>query len=311
MLTPEVLPVSGSPMQEPQTRARYAHKTKNSFLYSPFMPNNYSSDIETIISHRYDNGADYWTTPDNRLLKGSPFSAYNCALMLLELGVKPANPMLKEVAKLFFNTWKEDGRFKLYPDGSIYPCQTAYAAYLLCSMGYVSDARIQKTLQHLLNTQYTDGGWRCNKFPFGRGPETEHSNPMPTLTALNAFRFGDYLNKEPLLDKAVDFLLEHWTIRTPIGPCHYGMGTLFMQVEYPFGNYNLFQYVYVLSFYNRAKKDKRFQEAFKALQSKLVSGKIIVERVVPKLAKLSFCKKGEPSLLATKRYLEIVDRMEK
>jgi hypothetical protein len=50
------------------------------------------------------------------------------------------------------------------------------------------------------------------------------------------------INKEPLLDRAVDFLLEHWTIRKPIGPCHYGIGTLFMQVEYPFRNYNLFIY---------------------------------------------------------------------
>ncbi|MCL2282996.1 MAG: hypothetical protein FWC26_06735 [Fibromonadales bacterium] len=28
MLTPEVLPVSGSPMQEPQTKARYANDIK-------------------------------------------------------------------------------------------------------------------------------------------------------------------------------------------------------------------------------------------------------------------------------------------
>ncbi len=27
------------------------------------------SDIEIILSHRYDNGADYWTTPDKRLIK--------------------------------------------------------------------------------------------------------------------------------------------------------------------------------------------------------------------------------------------------
>jgi len=43
----------------------------------------YAPDLETILSHRHDNGADYWTTPDNRLLKGSPFSAYNCAAILL------------------------------------------------------------------------------------------------------------------------------------------------------------------------------------------------------------------------------------
>jgi hypothetical protein len=270
----------------------------------------YRSDVEAILSHRYDNGADYWTTPDKRLIKGSPFSMLDSILYLLELGMEPTEPLLKECANIIFSAWREDdGSFKVYPQGSIYPCHTTNAVNVLCHMGYAFDARLQKTFQHLLNTQYTDGGWRCNKFSFGRGSETEYSNPFPTLTVLNAFRFRDDLNKEPALDRAVDFLLEHWTIRKPIGSCHYGMGTLFMQVEYPFRNYNLFIYVYVLSFYNRAKEDKRFLEALKALESKLVDGQIVVERVVPKLAKFSFCKKGEPSVLATIRYHEILKNL--
>lgn len=271
--------------------------------------NQYLSDAQAILSHRYDLGADFWTTPDKRLLKGSPFSAYNSAQLLLELGMEKTDPVLMAVADLFFSTWREDGRFKLYPTGGILPCHTAPAAYLLCRMGFAEDERIQKTLKHLLEIQYHDGGLRCNKFSFGRGPETEYSNPWPTLTALNAFRYTDYLNNEPALDKAVDFLLEHWVIRKPIGPCHYGMGTRFMQTEYPLGNYNLFLYVYVLSFYNRAKNDERFLAAFEALKSKLVDGMIVVERVVPKLAKLSFCKKGQPSALATKRYNEIANNL--
>lgn len=266
----------------------------------------YSSDVEAILSHRYDNGADYWTTPDKRLIKGTPFSTLESTLLLLELGMDKADPLLKESSELIFSTWREDGRFKLYPQGGIYPCHTANALNVLCHMGYVSDIRLQKTFRHLLDTQYIDGGWRCNKFSFGRGPETEYSNPLPTLTALDAFRFSDYLNKEPVLDKAVDFLLAHWTIRQPIGPCHYGIGTLFMQPEYPFGNYNLFVYVYVLSFYKRAKEDSRFREALKTLESKMIDGQIVVERVNPKLAGFSFCKKGEPSILGTMRYHEIL-----
>jgi len=272
--------------------------------------NRYESDIEEILSHRFDNGADLWTTPDKRLIKGAPFSTLESVMYLLELGMEPTESILEESAELIFSTWQEDGRFKLYPQGSIYPCHTIHAADTLCHMRFVSDARLQKTLQHLLHIQYADGGWRCNKFSFGRGPETEHSNPFPTLTALDAFRFSDYLNKEPALDKAVDFLLDHWTIRKPIGPCHYGMGTLFMQVEYPFRNYNLFVYVYVLSFYNQAKKDKRFLEALQLLESKVVDGKIVVERVVPKLARLSLCKKGQTSELATIRYHEILKNLE-
>lgn len=270
----------------------------------------YLKDVDTILSHRYDNGADYWSTPDKHLIKGAPFSTLECVHYLLELGIEPTNSMLKECADLIFSVWRKDGRFKLSPQGSIYPCHTARVASVLCHMGYASDPRMQITLKHLLDTQYPDGGWRCNKFSFGHGPETEYSNPHPTLLALDAFRFSDNLNKEPALDKAVDFLLEHWTIKEPIGPCHYGIGTLFMQVEYPFRNYNLFVYVYVLSFYDRAKNDPRFLEALKALEGKLFNNQIIVERVVPKLSKLSFCKKGEPSIPATKRYHEILSNLE-
>ena len=269
----------------------------------------YSSDVEVFLSHQYDQGADLWTTPDNRLIKGAPFSTLESALYLLELGVASTEPVLQKTAELIFDAWQEDGRFKLYPQGAVYPCHTANAASVLCHMGYAADGRLQKTFRHLLAIQHTDGGWRCNKFSFSRGPETEYSNPHPTLMALDAFRFSDGLNKEPALDKAVDFLLEHWTVRNPIGPGHYGIGTLFMQVEYPFRNYNLFLYVYVLSFYNRAKSDRRFLEAFKALEAKTVAGRIVVERVVPKLAGLAFCKKGQPSPLATARYHEILKNL--
>ena len=103
----------------------------------------YSLDVEGVLSHRYDNGADYWTTPDKRLLKGSPFSTLESAMYLLELGVKPSDPLMVEIAALIFNTWKEDGRFKLNPQGSIYPCQTANAANSLCHMGFANDMPVQ------------------------------------------------------------------------------------------------------------------------------------------------------------------------
>lgn len=270
----------------------------------------YAPDVEAILSHRQDNGADLWTTPDKRLIKGAPFSTLESAWYLLGLGMEPDEPVLKEAAELIFSTWQADGRFKVYPQGAIYPCHTIHTAGTLCHMGYAADDRLQKTFRHLLDTQYTDGGWRCNKFSFGRGAETEYSNPLPTLIALDAFRFSGYLNQEPALDRAVDFLLEHWTIRKPIGPCHYGIGSLFMQVEYPFRDYNLFLYVYVLSFYNRAKTDKRFLEALKMLESKMADGQIVVERVVPKLAGLAFCKKGKASAPATRRYHEILQNLQ-
>lgn len=266
----------------------------------------YEKDVDIILSHRHDNGADYWTTPDKRLIKGAPFSTLESVQLLLELGMEPSDPILQACTALLFDTWREDGRFQLSAKGAIYPCHTTHAAHVLCQLGYVQDERTQKTLHHLLESRYTDGGWRCNKFSFGRGPDTEYSNPMPTLMGLDAFRYTDWLNKDDTLDDAVEFLLEHWVIRRPLGPCQYGIGSRFMQVAYPFRDYNLFLYVYVLSFYNKAKEDKRFLEALGALEAQLVDGQVVVERVVPKLGVLSFCAKGKPSELATKRYHEIL-----
>jgi hypothetical protein len=270
------------------------------------MQTQYPSDIQAILSKRYDNGADYWTTPDRRLIKRSPFTTLDCAYMLSELGMDRSGPILRDTAGLVLGAWREDGRFKLSPQGAIYPCHTINAARALCHLGYASDPKLQKTFEHLMGIQHSDGGWRCNKFSFGRGPETEFSNPGPTLAALDAFRFTALLNKNDSLDRAVEFLLSHWTTRKPLGPCHYGIGTLFMQVAYPFSSYNLFFYLYVLSFYDRAKKDERFLEAFRVLESKLVDGMVVVERPNPKLASFSFCKKGAPSELGTERYHEIV-----
>ena len=42
----------------------------------------YASDVELILSHRYDNGADLWTTPDKRLIKGAPFSTLESVMYL-------------------------------------------------------------------------------------------------------------------------------------------------------------------------------------------------------------------------------------
>ena len=268
--------------------------------------NPYTSDIKEIISHRYDNGGDLWATSDMKLLKGAPFTTLESISYLLELGVSPDEPILQAATELLFSTLQDDGRFKICPKGGIYPCQTARVLNVLCNLGLASDSRLQKSFQHFFDTQQADGGWKCNKYSFGHGEETEYSTPNTTLIVLDAFRHTHFLNTELQLDKAVDFLLQHWVIRKPISPCHYGIGSLFMQVSYPFRDYNLFYYLYVLSFYNRAKNDPRFLEALEVLKGKTVDGQIVVERVVPKLAKLSFCHKGKTSVLATERYNEIL-----
>lgn len=263
---------------------------------------NFSDDIAYILARSGDNGAAFWATPDGNLIKGGPFSTLEAAYTLTELGLSAEHPALAIAVALIWQAQRADGRFALVPKSSIFPCQTIHAAKMLCALGFAQDGRLTPTLTHLLETQYPDGGWRCNKFFFGHGPETEASNPGPTLTALDVFRQTPYCNADERLDRTVEFLLSHWTTRAPLGPCHYGIGTLFHQVSFPFLSYNLLYYVYVLSFYNAAKRDPRFLDALSVLQSKLKDGQVVVERPHAKLAQLSFCKKGEPSELATEKY---------
>ena len=34
----------------------------------------WQADIDTILGHRPDNGADHWATPDGRIYVGNPYS---------------------------------------------------------------------------------------------------------------------------------------------------------------------------------------------------------------------------------------------
>jgi hypothetical protein len=271
----------------------------------------YKDDIAIIMSKIHQNGGDFWATKDNGIGKGSPFSTRDVAIILHELGYKKKDAIIQDIAKLIFNTWHDDGRFKIYPTGAIYPCHTIGAARVLCYLGYSKDERLKKTFEHLIEIQQDDGGWKCNKFSFGRGPETNHSNPGPTLEALDAFRHTELVNPDSRLDKAADFLLWHWEIKKPVGPCMYGIGTLFMKTEFPFFRYNLFYFCYVLSFYKKARNDKRFKEALKALQTKLKDEKIIIENPNRQLSNMNFCRKGQSSELATIRYNELINNLEK
>lgn len=266
-------------------------------------------DVAVILSRRHDNGADYWATPDRRLIKGGPFSTLGAARLLVELGEDPSGPVLAATSELIWSAWREDGRFRLVPGGGIYPCQTAHAACTLAHLGHTDDHRLERTFEHLLSIQHTDCGWRCNKFFYGHGPETEFSNPGPTLIALDAFRFTGLANNNDTLDRAVEFLLSHWTSRAPLGPCHYGIGSLFLQVSYPLADYNLFSWVQVLSHYDRARSDPRFQEAVDCLEAKLVDGQVVPERVSRVMNELGFTKRGVPSTLATQRYRELRERL--
>lgn len=267
-----------------------------------------ATDLELLLATRHGNGDDHWATPEGHLGVERPVSTLTALLVLGELRVPRTHEAVRGAAERVLGAVTPQGAVRVAPTGSVLPCHTALAAAALCRNGYADEPRLQPVLEHLRRTRWDDGGWRCRKFSYGHGPETDHSNPGVTLHALDALRRDGVDDGSHDLDRAVTTLLEHWTVRTPVGPCHFGIGSRFMQVEYPFWRYNLFYVTHVLSSYAVARQDPRFGEMLGALRATLDDrGRVVVGRTRPALAGLQLCRVGEPSRAATARYLEILE----
>lgn len=268
-------------------------------------------DADIILASRAANGGDFWATADGRWGVGAPHSTYDSGLLLAELGLKHSDPIVRGIADLLFACQETDGRIRPGPGLAVQPCHTANAARLLCRLGYASDTRLAATFGWLLANQHSDGGWRCSRVRLGLSPETDASNPGVTLAALDALRFSPTHRTAPELERSIDTLLDHWTTRRPLGPCAFGIGSRFMQIEFPYVRYNLLGYIEVLSFYPRARHSPAFRAALDMLESKLSNGQIVVEHVRPGLERLELCRVGQPAELATRRYHVIKENLQR
>lgn len=265
-----------------------------------------NSDIQSIINRQYENGGPYWSREDGNIRAPSGSNTIETLFVLGEIGIRWQDlPVIKEAVEYVFKYQNKDGSFRYHTLASKLPCLTAL---ILAALGRlkVDNQRLENAYNWLLEIQWSDGGWRCMTVKVGKSPITDASNPGTTLFVLDAFRFRnnspDVIDK---LNKGADFLLQHWEVRQPVGPCAFGIGTRFMKIEYPFMRYNLFYYVYVLSFYDYAKKDLRFKEAYTILKNKINDGKIIPENPHKTWQSFDFACKNQPSELATMRWNEI------
>lgn len=265
-------------------------------------------NLEAFYASHRGNGGEYWASPEGKLGLENPVSTLTALLTLGELEIPASDPLVQGALTLLKEAVLPDGRVRIAPKGSIYPCHLALAAAALGRNGQGGSSEALRVRQRLLATRHGDGGWQCRKFSFGRGPETELSNPGVTLLVLDAFKEKPEAKEE--LDTAVETLLAHWTVKTPVGPCHFGMGSRFMAVEYPFLRYNLFYYVYVLSFYPYARKDPRFFEAWTVLKEKLdPEGYLPLEAPQKKLLKLGIYESPAVAELAKKRIKRIQENL--
>jgi hypothetical protein len=229
-----------------------------------------NSIAEKLIEMKNVNGGKVWDRKDGNIYATMGFSTIDVISVLGDIGIKYSeNKTVKEAVEKMMDYYDDQkGMFQYVQKGSKLPCVTAKIINALENIGYHSSI-LENSYKYFMNTQCKDGGWCCATVKLGKSESTDASNPGTTLYVLQAYKNRKKSKeKSRKFDNAVLFLLKHWETKKPLGPCEFGIGTQFMRTEYPFIRYNLFYYLYVLSFYEKVKKDKRFKEALRELKKR-------------------------------------------
>ena len=273
-----------------------------------------SKEVKMIFSKSDINGGPFWSKPNGNIYWGT-FSTGSALMFLAETGLTKEDTGIEGLARLLFRYQSAEGFFKLSPEGpGWWSCFTATVLGALLRFGYVDDKTVEKGIEWLLSTQRLDGGWYCTKNALKGGPKEKlDSCPHSVLNVLWAFMNTPELRSRKELVPAVEFLLHHWEIKIPIPDVdrgRYGIGSRFGWIKYPLFEYHLLKYVYVLSHYDYALKDRRLIEAIDLLISKQdTQGRWVIDKPYTGWEEFEFGKKGCPSKWATLNALRVLKRL--
>ncbi|NHJ84122.1 MAG: hypothetical protein FK734_01585 [Asgard group archaeon] len=147
--------------------------------------------------------------------------------------------------------------------------QEGNAIYSIISLGFF-DERIEMLVKRLVDFQWPDGGWNCDKKPNAIN-SSYHESLIP-LRALLAFReYSGNLLIEKTIDRACEVFLKRKLFK--------GLSTnevidpRWLKLIYPsYWHYDIFMALKVLAEGNRIN-DKRVNEALEILESKMLTDK--------------------------------------
>lgn len=273
-----------------------------------------SKEVQMIFSKIDINGGPFWSRSNGDIYWGT-FSTGSVLCFLAETGLTKRDPEIEDLAKFLFGYQSAEGFFKLSPRGpGWWSCFTATVLGALLRFGYVDDERIDKGIEWLFRTQRLDGGWYCTKNALKGGSKEElDSCPHSVLNVLWAFMNTPELRNREELIPAAEFLLRHWETKIPIPDIdrgRYGIGSRFKWIRYPLFEYHLLKYVYILSHYDYALKDKRLIEAVDSLMSKQDSqGRWAISKPYRGWEEFEFGKRGSPSKWATLNALRVLKKI--
>jgi hypothetical protein len=151
-------------------------------------------------------------------------------------------------------------------------CDAPVIVAALIQMGMGTDPRVQTAVKYL-DGLIRDNGWPCAVSPeLGkfRGPgRKDDPCPYATLAMLQALAHVPELRDGKSAKIGVESLLSLWDESRERHPYMFFMGTDFRKLKAPLFWYDILHVLDVLSHFQWAKKDKRFQQMLETVKSKV------------------------------------------
>lgn len=206
---------------------------------------------------------------------------------IADLGLRVSDPPVKKIANKVMEHQSKQGPFQLptnipthfggsgQDEWAWALCDAPIVVAALIQMGLSDDKRVQTAIKHL-DRLVRDNGWPCVVSPeLGkfRGPgRKEDPCPYATLVMLKMLAHVPELRESKSAKIGVETLLSLWDESKERHPYMFFMGTDFRKLKAPLFWYDILHVLDVLSHFKWAKKDKRFKEMLKLVESKADGG---------------------------------------
>lgn len=263
--------------------------------------------IKQIINRLKDNNVGIPALKNGKVHYTETEKTYWDLFFLADIGLTINDLGLEREVEEIFKRQAPDGAFIIPPNvRDNYYCMSAILLSSLAKMGYRDDPRLYKYIRVILNAQGLDGGWHCYNSDFEM--LDIESCPMDNLNILMLLGQYERYREAPILNGAINSLLEHWERReTNWRPHGFGIGRRFMSLHYPAVKYGILRVLDVLSLFPCAVNSRAFQSMLDFVHQKASGGRYYAESTDGAYAEFDFSQKKEPS-----RWLTfLINRVEK
>lgn len=241
----------------------------------------------------------------------SASQAFHKLSFLADLGFDISDPPVMKIVNKVMAHQSAQGPFQLPTNISTHSggsgkeewawalCDTPIILSSLIQLGLQNDSRIRVALEYL-NGLVRENGWPCAVSPeLGkfRGPgRKDDACPYATLVMLQVLAHVPELRETKSAKIGVKSLLSLWENSSEEHPYMFFMGTDFCKLKAPLFWYDILHVLDVLSYFQWARKDKRFHQMLNSVQSKAdPDGRYIPESIWMAWKDWDFSQKKIPS----------------